>query len=98
MLAGSVLDEVPAKKPAAAALSPAANSPAIDRGLPEHLPREPHVHHPQTTTDHHDATGQPCGCGACGGRLREIGRDVSEQLEYVPGRFKVVRHVRPKLA
>jgi transposase len=35
---------------------------------------------------------------ACGGRLREIGRDVSEQLEYVPGRFKVVRHVRPKLA
>jgi len=27
-----------------------------------------------------------------------VGRDVSEQLEYVPGRFKVVRHVRPKLA
>jgi transposase len=34
----------------------------------------------------------------CGARLREIGRDVSEQLEYVPARFKVVRHVRPKLA
>ncbi len=39
-----------------------------------------------------------CGCGQCGGRLREIGRDVSEQLEYVPGHFKVIRHVRPKLA
>ena len=27
-----------------------------------------------------------------------IGQDVSEQLEYVPARFKVIRHVRPKLA
>jgi transposase len=26
-----------------------------------------------------------------------IGRDISEQLEYVPARFKVIRHVRPKL-
>ena len=31
-------------------------------------------------------------------RLRAIGEDVSEVLEYVPGRFKVIRHVRPKLA
>jgi transposase len=42
--------------------------------------------------------GPPCGCSACGGRLRQIGQDVSEQLEYVPARFKVIRHVRPKLA
>ena len=98
LLQGSVLDEIAAPKAAADAVSPAANSPAIDRSLPAHLPREPHVHRPQATADHHDAAGQPCGCGACGGRLREIGRDVSEQLEYVPGRFKVVRHVRPKLA
>ena len=48
--------------------------------------------------DHHDAAGQPCGCTDCGGRLRQIGEDVSEQLEYVPARFKVIRHVRPKLA
>ncbi|WP_443082810.1 IS66 family transposase, partial [Variovorax sp. WDL1] len=27
-----------------------------------------------------------------------MGHDVSEQLEYVPSRFKVIRHVRPKLA
>ncbi len=33
-----------------------------------------------------------------GGKLRQIGQDVSDQLEYVPGRFKVIRHVRPKLA
>ena len=37
-------------------------------------------------------------CAACGGGMREIGQDVCEELEYVPGSFKVIRHVRPKLA
>ncbi len=106
LLEGEVRDGIELKKVAEAAVSPApntvantaANDKSVDRSLPEHLPREPHVHRPETTPEHHDAQGQPCGCGECGGRLREIGRDVSEQLEYVPGRFKVVRHVRPKLA
>jgi transposase len=98
LLEGGVLDEIPARKASSTPVSQAANSPSIDRSLPAHLPREPQVHRPGATAEHHDATGQPCGCGECGGRLREIGRDVSEQLEYVPGRFKVVRHVRPKLA
>jgi transposase len=102
LLEGEVLDGIGPKKAAEAAVSPAANTAAndksVDRSLPAHLPREPQVHRPETTPAHHDAQGQPCGCGECGGRLREIGRDVSEQLEYVPGRFKVVRHVRPKLA
>ena len=31
-------------------------------------------------------------------QLRSIGEDVSEVLEYVPARFKVIRHVRPKAA
>lgn len=39
-----------------------------------------------------------CGCTACGGGLREIGQDVSEVLDYEPGTFHVVRHVRPRLA
>jgi transposase len=30
--------------------------------------------------------------------LREIGQDISEVLDYEPGSFHVVRHVRPKLA
>jgi transposase len=76
----------------------AANTPAIDRSLPAHLPREAQVHRPEATTAHTDANGKPCGCTACGGRLRRIGQDVSEQLEYVPAHFKVIRHVRPKLA
>ena len=98
LLEGVLLDEIPAKKAASTPVSQAANSPAMDRSLPAHLPREPHVHRPDATPAHQDTAGQPCGCLVCGGRLREIGRDVSEQLEYVPARFKVVRHVRPKLA
>ena len=39
-----------------------------------------------------------CTCEACGSGLREIGQDVSEVLDYEPGSFHVVRHVRPKLA
>jgi transposase len=54
--------------------------------LPEHLPREVHVHMPQA-----DA------CSLCGGALRKLGEDVSEMLEYVPASFKVIRHIRPKL-
>ncbi|WP_420232883.1 IS66 family transposase [Pseudomonas sp. ABY48] len=52
--------------------------------LPEHLPREIHVHQPESQ------------CTGCGGKLRHLGGDVSEVLEYVPARFKVIRHVRPK--
>jgi len=56
------------------------------RPLPEHLPREETVHEVS------------CNCPACGGQLRRIGEDVSEILEYVPGRYKVIRHVRPKFS
>lgn len=96
LLEGAPLYEVPA--PAVPAAPDAANAPQIDRKLLAHLPRESQLYRPETSTAHHDADGQPCGCTACGGRLRLIGRDVSEQLEYVPSRFKVIRHVRPKLA
>lgn len=34
----------------------------------------------------------------CGGELRAIGEDVTEELEYVPGRFIVNRSVRPRMA
>lgn len=61
------------------------------RELPEHLPRRTVMHLPAG----HQAG---CGCPACGLALREIGQDVSEVLDYEPGSFHVVRHVRPKLA
>jgi len=59
------------------------------RELPEHLPRRTVVHAPG---------GAGCDCPACGRTLREIGQDVSEVLDYEPGSFHVVRHVRPRLA
>ena len=55
--------------------------------LPAHLPRERVVH---------DEHGTPCHCKACGETLARMGEDQSEVLEYVPGRFKVIVHVRPK--
>ena len=55
--------------------------------LPEHLPREVVTHVPE----------RDC-CPDCGGQLRQFGEDVTEQLEYIPENFKVIRHVRPKFA
>jgi len=62
------------------------------REFPEHLPRRTVVHAPPSG---HDGG---CDCQACGRALREIGQDVSEVLDYEPGSFHVVRHVRPRLA
>jgi transposase len=56
------------------------------RALPAHLPREDLVH------------AAPCTCPSCGGALRRIGEDITETLDYVPGRFKVIRHIREKLS
>jgi len=55
--------------------------------LPAGLPRETETLQPKE-----DA------CPDCGGRLGRLGEDVSETLEYVPARFKVIRTVRPKLS
>ena len=65
---------------------PAAKRP-VRKPLPDHLPRETQTLDPET-----DA------CPACGGRLKPLGEDVSEILEYVPASFKVIRIVRPKCA
>ena len=35
---------------------------------------------------------------SCGGVLAEIGADISEQLDYVPAKVQVLRHVRVKYA
>jgi transposase len=58
--------------------------------LPDHLPRQEIVHQPE-----HDGA---CTCPACGGDMARLGEDVTEVLDYVPGRFRVLRHVRPKYA
>ena len=53
------------------------------KALPDHLPRETQVHQPP------DA--QRCACPGCDGLLRLLGEDVSDVLDIVPARFKVVR-------
>jgi transposase len=56
------------------------------RPLPATLPRDVVEH------------AAPCACPGCGGALRPLGEDVTEVLDYVPGSFRVTRHVRPKLS
>lgn len=54
--------------------------------LPDSLPRNEEVLSPG------DA------CSACGGALKTLGEDITEELEYLPGRFVVKRFVRPRMA
>jgi transposase len=54
--------------------------------LPPQLPRTEIHHEPESTT---------CACGC---QLIRIGEDVSEKLDYEPGRFSVERHIRGKWA
>ena len=54
--------------------------------LPDHLDRVDEVLSPGEA------------CSDCGGNLRQLGEDVTEELEYIPGRFVVRRIVRPRMA
>lgn len=54
--------------------------------LPDHLDR------------HDDVLSPGEDCTRCGGKLKTLGEDVTEELEYVPGRFVVNRIVRPRKA
>lgn len=54
--------------------------------LPAHLHREEQVLSPGES------------CAACGGTLKTLGEDITEELEYIPGRFVVNRIIRPRCA
>ncbi len=83
-LEASARQNIPATE--TAPTEPAERVKPVRRPLPAHLPRE--------TITHQGA----CTCPRCGGELKPFGEDVAEMLEYVPERFKVVRHVRPKFS
>ena len=55
------------------------------RPLPDHLPRE--------TVEH---GADLCACPSCGGGPRRLGEDVTEVPDYIPGRFRVIHHVRSR--
>lgn len=58
----------------------------VRKPLPDHLPRTDMV------------LEAPDCCSACGGALKPVSEDVTEELDFVPGRFVVRRIVRPRLA
>ena len=64
------------------------NNRRANRGhLPKHLPREEIVIEPEN---------KECPC--CGGDLHVIGEDVSERLDRIPAKLKVIVTRRPKYA
>ncbi len=57
--------------------------------LPAHLPREVVVDEPEIA----------CSCGSCDpAHLAKLGETMTEVLEKIPAKLKVIRHVRPKYA
>lgn len=84
-----MFDEVGAPEPANDDASPAPKpqSKAGSRApIPAYIPRETTVHGPG-----------PRGCD-CSGAETIISEDVTEVLDYIPARFRVLRHVRPRVA
>jgi transposase len=87
------LEETAAEESAAAELAARPVPPGTQPGrkparrpLPEHLPRERIVY------------PAPCACPKCGGPVRKLGEDVTETIECVPRRWKVIEHVREKVS
>src|SRR6266852_3047836 len=74
---------VEAKLPSATVKTP--RSRPARPSLPEHLPRE---------DMRLDLEHQVCPC--CGGELHRIGETVSETLDHVPARLRVIRICRPR--
>jgi transposase len=79
-------EPLPAQLAAVTVIEKVGKKPAR-RPLPAELPREVETIAPKQEA-----------CPDCGGKLRPLGEDVSEVLEYVPARFKVIRTIRPKLS
>jgi len=69
--------------------------PLVEDKAPRQHTRKPLPDH----LDRHDQVLSPGDdCTRCGGKLKTLGEDVTEELEYVPGRFIVNRIVRPRKA
>jgi transposase len=97
VLFAELLQQLQAQQPAPAPTPPPtpkpANGPANNghgrRRLPADLPREPKlIDLPEDQ--------KPCPC--CGKMRVQIGQEVSEKLDYVPAKVKVIQTIRPKYA
>lgn len=57
--------------------------------LPKDLPREQVIH---------DIAEEGKLCNCCGNELHKMSEDVSEKLDFVPAKVKVIEYIRPKYA
>src|SRR6202012_2753511 len=72
------------------------NTPIKARNKPVRAPLPDAL--PRTVIEHAPPSGADGGCPACGGRLPPFGSNETEILDYIPGGFHVVCHVRPKFS
>lgn len=85
---GSVSTEVVEKQPGIEVPAHTRKRP-VRKPLPDHLPREEVIL---------DLAPEEKVCGKDGSPLKEIGADVSEQLDIEPAKMKVIRTIRKKYA
>lgn len=86
----NALENTDSSKPALDALKPSAKkrNRAGRQALPDHLERVDVVHEPVS-----------CTCAKCqSNSLVKIGEDITEQLDIIPAKFIVTRHIRPQYA
>lgn len=57
-----------------------------------------HFDHLPTTTQVHELKPEERACPCCGQERKEIGEENSWQVEYIPGHFERIKHVRKKYA
>ena len=82
-IAEAAFEQTQPETPSAEDKSPRQHS---RKPLPDHLDR------------HEEVLSPGEDCTRCGGKLKTLGEDITEELEYVPGRFVVNRIVRPRKA
>lgn len=72
--------------------SPPEATASEEKAKPRRKPLPDHLDRHETVITPGDA------CARCGGDLKTLGEDITEELEYIPGGFVVNRFVRPRMA
>ena len=95
LLFGQRIEQLPLD---AASVAEESGEPLVTRRLPnrDNHGRQQLPEHLERIEIEHDLDDPHCP--ACGTERLRIGAEISEQLEYFPASFKVLRHVRPKYA